>query len=247
MAEERWADVPGFEGIYQVSDHGRVRSLPRVTCDGRRINGRLMKGTVVAHGGHRQVKLMRGGEYKCMYVSRLVAEAFVPNPGLLRSVLHKNGDPLDDRAENLYWADQPTNSAERWSEERSVAVTRGDGKSYGSMTDAALDMRVAGASIRCAEVSGGTCLQQTFDREGGRKRAAGSWQRGHRVERVEADGAKLKRIMTAARVTVKELAAESGVSETKIWTIRSGRALPTPSELQRIADALGIGADALML
>ena len=177
-----------------------------------------------------------------------MAEAFVPNPDGLRSVLHANGDQLDDRACNLVWADQPTNSAERWSHDRSVPVTRGDGAEYGSMTSAAIDMSVSVSSVRRAADTGGTCRGNRISRssEEPASTAAARSGRGAVVERVgDLDGPKLKRTMTSLGITVKRLAAESGVSETKIWRMRAGKENPRPDDLERVAKALGVDASAL--
>lgn len=244
VADEVWRDVRGYEGAYQVSDRGRVRSLPRTAASGRPVGGAYLNGSTANRGGRRQVGLVRDGKRSYRYVARLVAEAFVPNPDGLRSVRHKNGDQLDDRAENLEWCDQPTNAAEGWSDERRERVTRGDGKRYRSMTDAALDMGVSVHSIRKAVESGGTCLGYTFKpssskRRGGYDPDMRYW--GNTVRRVEdSDGARLKRTMTEMRVTVRQLAERSGLSETKIWRIRAGRIKPTPDDLEAIAEALGI-------
>lgn len=249
MSEERWVDIRGFEGSYQVSDMGRVRSLTRTLSIGRRVSGKLLGGRVARNGGRRQVNLPTDGIPSWRYVSRLVAEAFVPNPRGLRSVRHKNGDQLDDRAENLEWCDQPTNAAKRWSSERSVPVTRGDGKWYRSMTEAANDMGVSCAAIRQATETGGTCKGFTFSRSrsggGGYVPEKRYW--GNTVNRVQVDGAKVKAVMTSLGVTVRELAERSDVSETKIWRIRSGKARPTPEELARIAFALGVGPKELSM
>ena len=246
---ERWADVKGFEGAYQVSDEGRVRSVPRTTSGGRRLGGRMLRGKVVPHGGRRQVHLMRDGKEEYLYVSRLVAEAFVPNPDGLRSVIHVNGNQLDDRACNLAWADQPANAAEGWSRERSVPVTRDDGARYESMTSAARDMAVSVSTVRNAANTGGACAGHRMVRsDGGPARGGGrsAARRGRRVERVtDLDGGKLKRIMTETRVTVRRLAADSGVSETKIWRMRAGKENPRPDDLERVAKALGVEASSL--
>ena len=251
MTEEVWRDIRGYEGSYQVSDQGRVRSLPRLSSDGRRIGGTYLRGSTANRGGRRQVKLMSDGSYVARYVTRLVAEAFVPNPNGLRSVRHINGDQLDDRAENLEWCDQPTNAAERWSAERSERVTRGDGKRYRSMTEAALDMGVSEPSIRHAVETGGTCLGYTFKRSSSKKRGRFVPEKrywGNTVKRIsDIDGTKIKRLMTEKHVTVKQLAGESGVSETKIWRIRAGKASPTAEEMESISRALGVEVSDLRL
>ena len=103
--KEIWKDVPGYEGYYQVSDLGRVRSLDRniVHIDGKRrfIKGKLIKGSV--NNGYRLTTLRKSSIGRTFKFSQLVAMAFLghdPN-GHDLVVDHINGDKSDDRVENL--------------------------------------------------------------------------------------------------------------------------------------------------
>jgi len=104
-AAERWRDVPGFEGLYQVSDWGRVRSLDRVVVDSlgrqRLIRGRLLKP--ISLNGYHYVGLFRDGEQTRCLVHRLVLLAFVGEPESGQECRHLNGDPANNRLENLAW------------------------------------------------------------------------------------------------------------------------------------------------
>ena len=108
----KWLPIRGFEGYYEVSDQGEVRSLPRTITRKNgvkvKVSSRVMKLSQNAQG-YLQVKLSRGKESKVRTVHRLVAEHFVPGqkPGLL--ACHDNGNPLDCRAENLYWGTHSQN------------------------------------------------------------------------------------------------------------------------------------------
>jgi len=102
--EEReiWKDVAGFEGAFQVSSFGRVRSLPRVDALGHRRKGILRKQGNV-HDGYLQVALEHNGKKAVYWVHRLVAAAFIPNPNGYPTVNHKDENPSNNRANNLEW------------------------------------------------------------------------------------------------------------------------------------------------
>lgn len=113
MDQEAWADIPGHEGAYQASDIGRVRSLPRtiVTADGKRrpVTGRIL--APLRHpAGHFMISLGRG---RRAYVHRLVMEAFVGPcpPGMM--ACHNNGNPADNRLENLRYSSARDNQMDR--------------------------------------------------------------------------------------------------------------------------------------
>ena len=113
MKNEIWKDAPGFPG-YQVSDAGRVRSFYRV----------LAPDSVK---GYYRVRLYRNGRVYRIYIHRLVAMAFVPNPDGLPQINHKNEIKTDNRAENLEWCTAKYNNAygtgrERAAKSRSKAV-----------------------------------------------------------------------------------------------------------------------------
>jgi len=103
---EIWKDVEGFEGVYQVSNHGKVRSLPRVVTQKNRGGGfhaqkkpgKIVKGALNSKG---YLRVSLGG--KAVFVHRLVATHFVPNPLDKEQVNHEDGDKLNNRADNLNW------------------------------------------------------------------------------------------------------------------------------------------------
>ena len=106
MDAENWLPVVGFEGYYEVSDRGRVRSLDRVGFrrDGHRYS---KKGRILSRGtdqcGYPFSDLRKNGSARTRRVHRLVAEAFIPNPDNLPWVLHWDDDKLNNRVENLRW------------------------------------------------------------------------------------------------------------------------------------------------
>ena len=99
---EEFKDIKNYEGVYQVSDLGRVKSLARKDSIGRRVNEKIMKyGS--NRGGYLQVSLIKDGKQKTRYVHQLVAEAFLNHVpcGHKLIVNHINFIRQDNRAENL--------------------------------------------------------------------------------------------------------------------------------------------------
>lgn len=112
---EEWRDIRGYEGFYQVSNFGRVRSIDRVVkC---RDFEMTRKGVVLKDapmtGGYRCVALQKDGKRKTFYVHRLVADAFVPNPNKLNECDHINRNPSDNRSVNLRWCTHEENVANK--------------------------------------------------------------------------------------------------------------------------------------
>jgi hypothetical protein len=111
---EEWRDVAGYEGKYQVSNMGRVKSVARMvkrakaTSACHPINERIRK-QATDKKGYKRVGLMKDGKLVTEKVHRLVSIAFIPNPHNLPQVNHINGAKDDNRAENLEWADNSKN------------------------------------------------------------------------------------------------------------------------------------------
>lgn len=109
---EEWKNVIGYEGLYEVSNTGQVRSLDRYV---KYSNGRihLHKGKVLSSGkdkyGYLAVCLSCNGKQKIIKIHRLVAEAFIPNPNNLPQVNHKDEVKTNNRVDNLEWCDHKYN------------------------------------------------------------------------------------------------------------------------------------------
>lgn len=99
---EIWADVPEYEGRYQVSSWGNIRSLDRYDDTGHFWRGRILNLNM--RKGRAYITLCKCGlPYKCQ-VSRLVAQAFIPNPDNLPEVNHLTGDPACNYVEDMEWS-----------------------------------------------------------------------------------------------------------------------------------------------
>lgn len=109
MNEPRWLPVFGYEGLYEVSEDGEVRSLDCKAVDGRRIVGRLLKLFPTARG-YLRISLYKAGEKRSKSVHSMVLEAFVgPRPdGLI--ACHNDGNKLNNRYTNLRWDTPKANS-----------------------------------------------------------------------------------------------------------------------------------------
>ena len=109
---EIWRDVEGYEGLYQVSNYGRVKSLEReiVYKDGRKkmLQERILH-IFLNELGYYHVMLSKNGTPKRYKVHRLVAKAFIPNPSNLPIINHKDENPKNNNTENLEWCDQKYN------------------------------------------------------------------------------------------------------------------------------------------
>ena len=105
--EEIWKPVIGYEGLYEVSNLGRVRSVDRlVKYSNGQIHlhkGRILSPGLVHKSGYLQVGLCNNGKTKHKMVYRLVAEGFLPNIDNLPQVNHKDENPFNNCVENLEW------------------------------------------------------------------------------------------------------------------------------------------------
>lgn len=115
---ESWVDIPRWEGKYQVSNHGRVRSVDRIVCYSNGLN-RLHKGRVLklkehSRGyGHKIATLQDQNRKESHCVHSLVLRAFIGEAGIGQEARHLNGDASDNRLENLCWGSRVENRRDR--------------------------------------------------------------------------------------------------------------------------------------
>lgn len=99
---EIWKDIKEFEGLYQVSNMGHVRSLDRTDKKGQFRFGRVLADKHNNRGYH-TIALSRDGTTKYRLIHRLVAMAFLDNPNKLPEVNHIDEDKANNAASNLEW------------------------------------------------------------------------------------------------------------------------------------------------
>lgn len=108
---EIWKDIKGYEGLYQVSNLGRVKALERKFT--YNINTKILKEKIKKQcetskrngkQGYLCTRLKdKNGNSKCLYTHRLVAEAFIPNPDNKETVNHIDGNKHNNNVNNLEW------------------------------------------------------------------------------------------------------------------------------------------------
>lgn len=105
LIKEVWLDVKNYEGLYQVSNKGNVRSMDRIVASGKGF--RLHKGILLrkykTNFGYYRLSISVNQKQKTFLVHRLVAEAFIPNPENLPEVNHKDENKLNNEPYNLEW------------------------------------------------------------------------------------------------------------------------------------------------
>ena len=104
---EIWKDIKDYEGYYQVSNFGKIKSLDRIVKDKGKERYQHLKEKEIHSTdngrGYQIVSLRKDDKRKNKYVHRLVAEAFIPNPNNLSEVNHKNLNKKDNTVDNLEW------------------------------------------------------------------------------------------------------------------------------------------------
>lgn len=99
---EIWKDIKGYEGKYQVSNLGYVKSLMMWTGDRYIRRDKILRG-LLNKNGYLYVSLSKDGKVERFKVNRLVAEAFIDNPYNLPITNHKDGNKLNNVTDNLEW------------------------------------------------------------------------------------------------------------------------------------------------
>lgn len=144
-----WKDIKGFEGLYQISDCGEVKSLYRIrkgkSGSNVPVTERILKYSI-DKDGYRKVTLMKDGKMYYFRICRLVAEEFIPNPNNYPVVNHKNEIKNDDTVNNLEWCTNAYNTRYSiWKQSHKISC---NGVEYASIRDCSRKLNIDSKSIR---------------------------------------------------------------------------------------------------
>ncbi len=109
--EEIWKDIEGYEGLYQVSNLGRVKSLERYQQNHSKLQKveEKIKIIHIKSNGYQFVQLYKNNIMKNLHIHRLVAQAFIPNPDNKPQINHIDGNKLNNNVTNLEWCTNSEN------------------------------------------------------------------------------------------------------------------------------------------
>ena len=129
VKSEIWKNIKSYEGLYQISNLGNVRSLDRVIEGGgsqnkRKLKGRVLKSSLKSNG-YLGFTLCKEGSFKYVSGHRLVAENFLKNPHGLKQVNHIDGNKVNNEVTNLEWCNAFQNMKHAF--ESNLVDNRGEG------------------------------------------------------------------------------------------------------------------------
>lgn len=110
---EIWKDIPNYEGLYQSSNFGKIKSLERFNYKGHHNLERVLKPTLCKNG-YLYVNLCKDKKVKVLAVHKLVALTFLKNKNNYKCVNHIDGNKLNNKVDNLEWCDHSHNEKEAY-------------------------------------------------------------------------------------------------------------------------------------
>lgn len=118
LINEEWESVVGWEGFYEVSNYGRIKSLSRIAKGSWKHKNRVLKERIMKQQtnglGRPTVDLSDGERSKTLQVPLLVAKAFIPNPDNKPQLNHIDGNPANNHISNLEWVTRSENMKHAW-------------------------------------------------------------------------------------------------------------------------------------
>lgn len=135
--DEIWKPIKDYEGLYEISNCGNIRSLSKIVNVSNQYNAkstRIVKARnlkPIYNGMYYVVGLSKKSKIKQFFIHRLVAEAFIENNNNYNCVNHINGNKKDNRVENLEWCTKEYNTSVAW-KDGLIKISKGrDNKMFG--------------------------------------------------------------------------------------------------------------------
>lgn len=174
MNKENWKPIKGYEGLYEISDHGRVKSMPRirVVCTHKRIYNykkatkEIFLKPVLKTTGYSQVTLTKNSLQEIRLLHRLVAETFIPNPLRKPQVNHKDGNRFNNHINNLEWVTASENSLHAYRVLNIVSPTKGKFGKDASRSRVVIQKSLDGNIVKTWECASDAVRQCRFDSGG---------------------------------------------------------------------------------
>lgn len=143
MEQEIWKPIPGFEGVYEASSFGRIKTLKRVYTSGRnnshvRVQEEKILKFRTDKDGYFRVKLMKDGSAYYRRVARIVCMTFHSNPDNLPIVNHKDGNKQNDHIDNLEWTTFSGNTQHAF-DNGLIDVCRGEKHQWSKLTESQVE------------------------------------------------------------------------------------------------------------
>lgn len=148
LKNEIWKDITNYEGLYQVSNFGRVKSLKRIRKSKNNspsiVNERILSQKNTK--GYKSVSLSKNSKLKTFSVHRLVAQSFLDNPNNLPQINHKDENKTNNMVDNLEWCDAKYNT--NYSIYKISKKIKYNGKIFSSIRDCGRQMNMDPHHIR---------------------------------------------------------------------------------------------------
>lgn len=185
---EVWKDVAEYEGFYQVSNKGNVRSVARRDSIGRECGGRMLKPRY-DKDGYLRVTICKNGKQKTRFIHILVAGAFVPNPNGYSEINHRDENKVNNYANNLEWCTRRHNVNHGTMIERSAQARSKKVKAINIKTNEVITFNSTVEAGRKGYNQGGVAkaCRGTYKTITGKLIGDGHLYRGYRWEYLEGE------------------------------------------------------------